>query len=380
MNFGPIRISDYRCLSRIDWRIVPVVFLLMIISLLVISSMTAEAGDSFWTPLVKSQIRWFLLGWTVFAVMAVFDYRKLQSFSWILYGLVVLLLLGLFFTTPIQNVHRWYRIPGIGLNIQPSEHAKLIVAIVLAHFLDKQGNQVSSLRVAGLAFLIIGIPFLLILKQPDLGTAMILFPIALSMYYFAGVHRAVVRGLTMAGIGMILIVLFLFVGMFSHDKMRPVFTRFMKEYQYERLNPNNYHQKAAVTAIAVGGITGTGWREGEFASKKWLPAAHTDSVFAAYGEEFGFVGLMIMLLLFFALIYFSLQVAAVAKDPFGRILAAGLAVYLAMHVLFNISMMCALMPIAGVPLIFVTYGGNSILTTMTALGILQSIYSRRFMF
>jgi rod shape determining protein RodA len=111
----------------------------------------------------------------------------------------------------------------------------------------------------------------------------------------------------------------------------------MKEYQYDRLNPNTYHQKASTTSIAVGGLTGTGWKEGEFAGKKWLPAAHTDSVFAAYGEEFGFVGLMILLLLFFALIYFSLQVAVVAKDPFGQILAAGLAIYLAMHVVLNVS-------------------------------------------
>ncbi|MBF8263041.1 MAG: rodA [Parachlamydiales bacterium] len=374
------RVVNYQCLSRIDWRIVPVIFALMIISLLVISSMTADAEDLFWTPLVKSQLRWFLCGWAVFAVMAVFDYRKLQSFSWILYGGIVVLLLGLYLTAPIQNVHRWYRIPVIGLNIQPSEHAKLIVAIALAHFLEKQGSYVGSLRVAMKAFAIMGLPFILILKQPDLGTALILFPISLAMCYFAGVHSKVIRAMTLAGIGGLLVVLFLFVGMFSHEEMRPFFTRFMKEYQYERLNPNTYHQKAAATSIAVGGLTGTGWKESEFAGKKWLPAAHTDSVFAAYGEEFGFVGLVILLLLFFALIYFSLQVAAVAKDAFGRILAAGLAVYLAMHVLLNISMMCALLPIAGVPLIFVTYGGNSILTTMAALGILQSIYSRRFMF
>jgi rod shape determining protein RodA len=372
--------ADYRCLGRIDWRIVPVVLSLMVISLLVISSMTSDGDDLFWMPLVKSQLRWFLCGWTLFAMMAIFDYRKLQSLSWVLYFSVVVLLLGLFLTAPIQNVHRWYRIPVIGLNIQPSEHAKLILAIVLAHFLNKQGNQISSLRVGIQAFAIMGVPFLLILKQPDLGTALILFPIALGMCYFAGVHRGIIRVLTVLSIGGLAIVLFLFVGMFSHEEMRPFFTRFMKEYQYERLNPNTYHQKAAVTSIAVGGLTGSGWGAGEFAKKKWLPAAHTDSVFAAYGEEFGFVGLVIMLLLFFALIYFSLQVAVVAKDAFGRILAAGLAIYLAMHVLFNISMMCALLPIAGVPLIFVTYGGNSLLTTMAALGILQSIYSRRFMF
>ena len=108
--------------------------------------------------------------------------------------------------------------------------------------------------------------------------------------------------------------------------------------------------------------------------------AHTDSVFAAFGEEFGFVGLIFLLFLFYALIYFSFQVAAVAKDPFGRLLAAGLAAYLAMHVLVNCCMMCALLPITGVPLILVTYGGSSLLTTMAALGLLQSIYSRRFMF
>ena len=182
------------------------------------------------------------------------------------------------------------------------------------------------------------------------------------------------------GIFVLCIVALFFLGMVSHEKMRPYFTTFMKEYQYERLNPETYHQKAAQIAIAVGGITGTGWHSSEFAGKKWLPYAHTDSVFAAFGEEFGFIGLTFLLFLFYALIYFSFQVAAVARDPFGRLLAAGLAAYLAMHVLVNSAMMCALLPISGVPLLLVTYGGSSVLTTMTALGLLQSIYSRRFMF
>src|SRR5690606_7456558 len=128
---------DPRFLSRIDWRILPTIAALMFISLLVISSMTGEAYDGFWTPYVKSQVRWFILGWALFAAAASFDYRKLRNVSWFFYGVIVLLLIGLFFTTPIQNVHRWYRIPGIGLNIQPSEHAKLVVALVLAAFLEK---------------------------------------------------------------------------------------------------------------------------------------------------------------------------------------------------------------------------------------------------
>ncbi len=111
-----------------------------------------------------------------------------------------------------------------------------------------------------------------------------------------------------------------------------------------------------------------------------VAGCHTDSVFAAFGEEFGFVGVTFLLFLFYALIYFSFQVAAVAKDPFGRLLGTGLAVYLAMHALVNSAMMCGLLPISGVPLIFITYGGSSLMTTMAALGVLQSIFSRRFMF
>ena len=369
-------------LSRLDYRILPVILGLMVISLLVISSMTADLSNedpTFWTPLVKTQLRWFCLGWCVFFLVSAFDYRRLRDWSLFLYIVILLLLIGLFFVGPIQNVHRWYRIAGLA-SVQPSEQAKLILVIFLSWFLERRGANASSLSTALQMGAIVGVPFLLILTQPDLGTALILYPIALVMGYFADVHRGVMRIAIGIGIASLLLVSLLFLGVLDHDEMRPSFTTVLKEYQYERLNPNTYHQKASQIAIAIGGLTGTGWHKSTFSGRKWLPAAHTDSVFAAYGEEFGLVGILLLLLLFYALIYFSLQVAAVAKDPFGRYLAAGLSVYLAMHVLVNIGMMCALLPISGVPLIFVTYGGSSILTTMGALGLLQSIYSRRFMF
>ncbi|MBX9744482.1 MAG: FtsW/RodA/SpoVE family cell cycle protein, partial [Chlamydiales bacterium] len=276
-------------------------------------------------------------------------------------------------------VHRWYRIPGVA-SFQPSEQAKLVMVIFLAWFLERKGKVVGSLQTACQIAVVVGVPFLLILKQPDLGTALILYPIALVMSYFAGVHRGILKILTGCGVLALFVVTLMFIGVLSHEQMRPAFTSVMKGYQYERLNPDTYHQRASQTAIALGGLTGSGWHKSEFSSRRWLPAAHTDSVFAAFGEEFGFVGLVFMLFLFYLLIYFSFQVTVVAKDPFGRFVAAGLAAYLAMHVMINIGMMCALLPISGVPLIFVTYGGSSLLTTMAALGVLQSIYSRRFMF
>ena len=167
-------------ISRIDFRVLPIIICLMFISLCIISSMTSELRDwedlVFWTPLVKTQLRWFCLGWALFFAAACFDYRRLRDWSLFLYVAILLLLLGLFFVTPIQNVHRWYRIPYLA-SIQPSEQAKLIVVIVLSWFLERKGSGVGTLGSALQMGAIVGVPFLLILKQPDLGTALVLYPI-----------------------------------------------------------------------------------------------------------------------------------------------------------------------------------------------------------
>lgn len=357
--------------------------LLMSISLVVIASMTLDIktnGPSFLTPIVKSQIRWFVIGWLVFLFFSGFDYHKLKDWSWIFYALMILLLLGLYFTTPIQGVHRWYKLPFLGISVQPSEYTKIIVVICLAMFLEKKEKNIDSALSALQIGIIVGVPFLLILKQPDLGTALVLYPITLVMCFFAGINRSAFKGILILGIIGSLFTFLMFTNILSHEKLKPFFTTFMKEYQYERLSPNTYHQNAAKIAIAIGGINGSGWNKSEFSSKKWLPFAHTDSVFAAFGEEFGLLGLLILLILFYGLIYFSMQVAILAKDFFGKLLASGIAVYLAMHIIVNIGMMCGFLPITGVPLILITYGGNSVVTTMAALGVLQSIYTRRFMF
>lgn len=371
---------DYRYLTRIDLRVVPLILALMWISVLVIASMTSSGEESFFSNSAKSQIQWFMVGWLIFAFFVGMDYRKLRSWSWVLYIAVIILLMGLFFTDPIQNVQRWYRIPFLGRAFQPSEYAKLTMVVALSAFLELKGRNAGSLRTAFQALLIVFIPFFLILKQPDLGTALVLYPIALVMFYLGGIHKAVVRTMLVLGAVCFTFVALTFTGVLSHEEMRPVATKFLKDYQYERLNPNTYHQKASQTAIGLGGVTGSGWLQSDFSGREWLPAAHTDSVFAAYAEEFGLIGVFLLLLFFFGLIYFSFQVTAGAKDTFGRLLSAGITVYLAMHVIVNIGMMVGFLPITGVPLILVTYGGSSVVSSMMALGILQSIYSRRYMF
>lgn len=336
--------------------------------------------ETFFTPQVKRQIEGFLLGSVLFAVVAGFDYNKLREWTWVLYALMLLSLFGLFFTDPIQRVQRWYKLPLIGINFQPSEYAKLIVVLTLSWFLERRASSASSLSTAFLGGIIVGIPFLLILKQPDLGTALVLYPIALVMFYFGDIHQSVVRIMAYLGLAVLVLVALIFSGILPHEEIRPYATLVLKDYQFDRLDPNTHHQKAAITAIAIGGLTGSGWKRSEFSGNGFLPAAYTDSVFPAFGEEFGFVGLVFLLMLYYALLYFSFQVTATAKDRFGRLLSAGITVYLAMHILVNIGMMCGLLPITGVPLVLVTYGGSSSLATMAALGLLQSVYSRRFMF
>ena len=369
-----------RYLTRIDFRVIPIILCLMVISLLVISSYTDNSEELFLTPVTRVQLQWFAIGSLIYFGCACFDYQKLREWTWILYFFMIISLVGLFFTDSIQRVHRWYKIPLINVSFQPSECAKFIVVIALSWFLERRRSQAYAWSTALFAGLIVGIPFFLILKQPDLGTALVLFPISLVMFYFGDIRPGVIKWMSMIAGSTLILVALIFLGILPHESIRPYATKVLKEYQFDRLDPATHHQKAASTAIALGGWTGAGWRKSEFTGRGWLPAPYTDSVFPAFGEEFGFFGMLLVMALYYALIYFSFQVTAVAKDPFGRLLSAGVAVYLAMHILVNIGMMCGFLPITGVPLLLITYGGSSVCSTMMALGILQSIYSRRFMF
>jgi rod shape determining protein RodA len=370
-------------LSRIDLRMVFIVLALMIISLLIISASTVsgpESDDPFFTRATLNQLQWFVIGGGVFVIFAALDYNKLREWTWILYVLMIVALIGVFFSGTTRGVQRWFKVPGIGVSFQPSEFAKLIVVMSLSWFLERRKAVAGLWSTAMLSGIIVGIPFLLILKQPDLGTALVLYPITLVIFYFGNVHPTVVKTMSIVGLLLLALVLSIFLGVIPFEELRPYATEVIKEYQYERLNPDTFHQRAAANAIAIGGIFGEGWRQGSFISGGWLPFPYTDSVFSSCGEIFGLAGLGVLLGLFYALIYCCFQVTVVAKDDFGRLLSAGVTVYLVMHIVVNIGMMLGFLPITGVPLVLITYGGSSTVATMMALGILQSIYSRRFMF
>ena len=377
-------IWEYRYLKRIDFRTLPLILGLMIMSILILSSTTYDIQiietKTFFTSHVKHQLERFGIGAIAYLFFAGLDYHRLRNWSWVFYVATIVLLLGLFFTDSIQHVHRWYRIPFIGGTLQPSEYAKLSLVLTLSWLLEKKGTHVHCWNTFFQAAGIVLLPFILILHQPDLGSALILLPIALAIFYFGGVRQIVIKIMSSVGAAILILISLIFTDILPHDELKPMATQMLKEYQYERFNPKTYHHHAAQTAIALGAYKGSGWKKSIFTGRQFLPAAHTDSVFPAFIEEFGLLGAICMLFLFFALIYCNFQVTAVARDYFGQILSAGISVYLAIHVIMNIGMMCGFLPITGIPLILITYGGSSITLTMSALGILQSIYTRRFMF
>lgn len=374
-----------RYLSRIDFRLVTLILLIQACGLVTIAAFSNEyllevEDSTFFLPAVKSQLQWLALGWGCFFIAAGYEYSKLREWAWIIYAVSLIALIGLFFTDPIARVQRWYKIPLLGISIQPSEYAKLAVVVALSWFLERRASSAQSLGTILGAGAIVFVPFFLILKQPDLGTATVFYPMALVILYFGGTSKGFLRALCIPGIVILGLITVSFSGMVPHSTLRPHLSKIMKEYQCERLNPDTHHQNASQTAIAIGGVSGTGWRQGEYWRGGSLPAPYTDSIFAAFGEEFGMVGLCALLVLYYALIACAFQAAVAAKDVFGRLIASGISVYVAIHVLVNVGMMCGCFPITGVPLVLMSYGGSSMAATMAALGITQSVYSRRFMF
>ncbi len=374
-----------RVFSRIDYRLVFIVLALQLSGLFTIAAYSQDllldsSPVSFFQANVKSQLQWIALSWICFFIFVKFDYAKLREWAWIVYFLSIVALIGLFFTDPIVRVQRWYRMPFIGMSIQPSEMAKVAVVIALSWFLERRALIAESFSTLLGALAIVGLPFLLILKQPDLGSAVVLYPMTLVILFFGGVSLRSLKMLALPGFFVAALIFLTFSGLVPHEQLRPCMTRFLKEYQCERLNPETHHQKASQTAIAIGGVKGAGWRQGEYWRGGSLPAPYTDSIFAAFGEEFGLIGLFFLLILYYLLISCCFQTVSVAKDSFGRLIASGIAVYITVHVVINVGMMSGCLPVTGVPLLLMSYGGSSLTMTMAALGITQSVYSRRFMF
>lgn len=367
-----------RLLKSLDYTFLFVVLLILGLSLLILSSATANIGTD---PLfyVKKQVLWIGLGLVAVCVMLSFDYAKLLRCERVIYGLVIVSLAAvLFIGHASRGARQW--IPLGPFLLQPSEFGKILMVICFASYLVRRQGELQRFRDLLPCFLYFSVPLLLVLAQPDLGTGLVFVAILFGMLFLAGARPLLLFGLLGGGLAALALALALH---FSPLQLPLP----LKEYQIARLvvfiNPYRdpqgagYHIIQSLVAIGSGGLLGKGLYRGSQVQLNFLPEHHTDFIFSVVGEELGFLGAGFLLFLYFNLLNRTLQVAFQSRDLFGRLLVGGIVSMWLFHILENVGMTIGLMPITGIPLPFLSYGGSFMLTNMIALGLILNVHLRR---
>jgi rod shape determining protein RodA len=363
---------DRRLITHYDWVLLLQVALVAAVGMINLYSATSAWGGP-GTPIYLKQLSWFGLGLAIATLLCLFDYRHLRDLGYPAYGVTLVMLLAvLIIGRTSMGATRWLSIGGVGL--QPSEVMKIVIIVVLArYFTEKstaQGFSFKELLAPGGLLLV---PVLLIMKQPDLGTAMLLLAIGGTMALFAGIRRA-----TLVGLGILGVVAACGGWSLMHD--------YQRQRIYTFLNPENdplrsgYHIIQSKIAVGSGGLFGQGFRKGTQAQLSFLPERHTDFAFSVFAEEWGFTGCLLVLVLYLLIVLWGIYIARRANDQFGMYLALGVSAMLFWHIVVNLGMVIGLLPVVGVPLPLFSYGGTSMITTMTGVGLLLNVSMRRFMF
>ncbi len=323
------------------------------------------------TPYIKQGI-FLLISFAIFLVIICIDYQELLFWNYPMYVLVLLLLVfAIFMGHEANGSQRWINLGFFKL--QPSEPAKMIMVITLAsYYARKEVVDGYSLKQLIVPIVLTGLPFLLILLQPDLGTAMMIAIIFVSMTVFVRLKLSTYMILGATAVTLVI---------FAWEKV-------LKPYQKQRiqtfLHPeddpmgNGYQILQSKIAVGSGGKFGKGYLEGTQGHLHFLPERHTDFAFAVWGEEWGFVGSLIFLGVYFFLLVWGLYIAMNARDRFGVLLAFGVVILIFWQAVINILMILGFLPVVGIPLPLVSYGGSSLLTTMIGFAILMNIRMRRF--
>lgn len=349
------------------WLLASVVALLGIGLVMVYSSsivISLRYGSS--TYFLKRELVWIVLGSVALVIGARIRYSTWRKLSTLMFAGAVFLLVAVLVPhlgTSTNGAQRWFQFGGF-LSIQPSEFAKLALAIYMAHWLSRKGPRIRSFRKCSAPFgITLGLVCLLILKQPDMGTAIVIALSMLTVYFVAGArleHFAAGLG---AGLGLAYIAL----------KLQAYRGARMSAWLNPWKDPRGtgYHTIQALLALGLGGLTGVGL--GNSQQKYVLPAPYTDSIFAVTAEELGLLGALLVVGLFVAFAYRGFRIAAHTNDDFGRLLAIGLTASIVIQAFINIAVITASLPFTGVPLPFISFGGSSLVISMLAVGILLNI-------
>jgi rod shape determining protein RodA len=361
------RLSSYR---DFDWVLLGFVMLLSLISVLEIKSATLHTK---FHGFDQKQIGFLVVGVLLMFLMSLIDYHRLLDIAHWAYGISILSLIAVLgFGTKVLGARRWIKVPGG--HFQPSEWVKLVLIVVVARYFWGLAGRELTWTDIGKAFALVCIPMLMVLKQPDLGTSLTYLPILICGLFLGGVkfkQAAVI----------VLSALLLIGGVWKTGKL-------LKPYQKARLTSfmdpdsdprgSGYQIRQSLIAVGSGGIWGKGANKGTQTQGDFLPIPYTDFIFAAFCEEHGFIGAIGVLLLYFLILMRLIQNAQTASDLPGTFIIMGIVAVMIFQIAVNIGMVVGLMPVTGIPLPLMSYGGSSILFSFLALGIVMNIRMRRF--
>jgi rod shape determining protein RodA len=373
---GRVYTERQRPIRHVDGMLIVITVLLVVIGLVLLYSATASTlrgmhVDEF--ARVKKQAATAILGAILLLLIVTFDYRFFKVYAGFIYAAMLVLLILVRIPgigSSSAGAQRWFEVAGV--QISPSEIAKIALMFMLAAMLSELPSS-PDLRDVLRVCLAGALPTALVFIQPDIGTTIVLVAVIVGMLVVAGTRP---RHLALLAASTVVLIVLAFQ------------LNVVKSYQLERLKSfidpavgsqtTNYNRTQALIAVSSGGVLGRGYLHGTQTQLDFVPEQHTDFIFTVAGEEFGFLGTVVVLTLYALLIWRAIRTASMSKDPFGTYLAAGIAAMFAIQMFVNIGMVIGIMPITGIPLPFMSYGGSSMLSSFAGIGVLENIHMRRF--
>ncbi len=354
-----------------DWLLLGLVLVMSIFSVLEIYSATLHTKfHGFHTR----QMGFLVAGLAVMFVVSMVDYHRLLTWAPWAYGVSIVSLLGVLVAgQKVLGARRWIRLPG-GIHFQPSEWVKLVLIVMMARYLWGLVGRELDWREIGKGFALVGLPMLMVLKQPDLGTSLTYVPILLVGLFLGGISwkRAAILTVTFA---------VLIGGVWKSGKvLKPYQKARLTSFRHPEDDPkgSGYQVRQSLIAVGSGGIFGKGATKGTQTQGDFLPIPYTDFIFAALCEEHGFVGAAAVLVVYFLILLRLIQNAQTAADPPGTFLVMGVTAVILFQIAVNVGMVVGLMPVTGIPLPLLSYGGSSVIFTFFSLGMVMNVRMRRF--
>ncbi len=357
-------------LRQVDFALIVATLALTVIGFVMVYSASKGIYPAEPNYFLKRQIAYAIVGFIAMIVCATVDYRRLEDLGYYIYGIVIVALAGVIAVGHSQNgSQRWISLAGV--QFQPSEFGVLAVICAVGLYLARHRRELGIRRIVALCAMT-GVPTLLVVKQPDLGTAILLGVVLFVMLYFGGVRmRFLVALVAIAVLGFA-------IAVFSH---------LMSTYQLDRLtaflhqntDPQglDYNVIQSKTAIGSGGLTGTGLFKGVQTDLGYVPIQYADFIFSAIGEQLGFIGSAVVLALYGLVAFRVFRAVQTARDELGRLICAGILAFVVFSVFENVGMSSGIMPITGIPLPFISYGGSALVAFFCAIGLVLNVEMRR---